>query len=47
MSMLVENFKFSLPIGKDIYWQMSGITSPIVVGGDGHPRLPLIIELAN
>ncbi|KAF9064445.1 cytochrome P450 [Rhodocollybia butyracea] len=47
ISMLVENFKFSLPPKKDIFWQMSGISSPVVVGGDGHARLPLMVELAK
>jgi len=47
IAMLAENFKFSLPPGKEIYWQMSGIASPVIVGDDGHTKLPLIVELAN
>ncbi|KAJ3990231.1 cytochrome P450 [Lentinula detonsa] len=49
MAMLVENFRFSLAPNKEIFWQMSGIASPIVVGGDdsGHPQLPLVVELAK
>ncbi|KAJ3874012.1 cytochrome P450 [Lentinula edodes] len=49
IAMLVENFKFSTPQNKEIFWQMSGIASPVVVGGgnSGHPQLPLIVELAK
>ncbi|KAJ3783409.1 cytochrome P450 [Lentinula aff. detonsa] len=49
MAMLVENFRFSLAPNKEIFWQMSGIASPVVVGGDdsGHPQLPLVVELAK
>ncbi|KIK69207.1 hypothetical protein GYMLUDRAFT_35277 [Collybiopsis luxurians FD-317 M1] len=47
IAMLVENFKFSLPPNKEIFWQMSGISSPIVVGGNGHPQLPLVVEKAK
>ncbi|KIK62429.1 hypothetical protein GYMLUDRAFT_41869 [Collybiopsis luxurians FD-317 M1] len=44
LSMLVQKFKFSMPPDIDIFWQMSLISNPIVVGGDRHPRLPLIVE---
>jgi len=47
ISMLVEKFKFSPAPGKDIFWQMSVISSPVVVGGDGHPKLPLLVESAK
>ncbi|KAE9385221.1 cytochrome P450 [Gymnopus androsaceus JB14] len=47
ISMLVEKFKFSPAPGKDICWQMSVISSPAVLGGDGHPRLPLLVESAK
>ncbi|KAE9391109.1 cytochrome P450 [Gymnopus androsaceus JB14] len=47
ISMLVEKFKLSPAPGKDIFWQMSGISSPVVVGGDGHPKLPLLVESAK
>ncbi|KAE9391070.1 cytochrome P450 [Gymnopus androsaceus JB14] len=47
ISMLVEKFKFSPAPGKDIFWQMSAISSPVVAGGDGHPRLPLLVESAK
>ncbi|KAF8824009.1 hypothetical protein HHX47_DHR9000115 [Lentinula edodes] len=46
IAMLVENFKFSPPPDKEIFWQMAGIASPVVVGGSDsmHPQLPLIVE---
>ncbi|KAJ3775024.1 cytochrome P450 [Lentinula raphanica] len=50
ITMLVKHFKFSLAPKKEIFWQMSGIASP-VLAGDGkskypeHPQLPLIVEL--
>lgn len=47
ISMLIENFKFSLAPDKDIFWQMSGISTPVVVGGEKHAKLPLIVELAS
>ncbi|KAE9401990.1 cytochrome P450 [Gymnopus androsaceus JB14] len=47
ISMLVEKFKFSPAPGKDIVWLMAGISSPVVVGGDGHPKLPLLVESAK
>ncbi|KAJ4481154.1 cytochrome P450 [Lentinula aciculospora] len=46
-------FKFSqlemTSPNKEIFWQMSGISSPIVVEGDDsrHPQLPLVVELAK
>ncbi|KAF5380257.1 hypothetical protein D9757_008190 [Collybiopsis confluens] len=48
---LVQNFKFSIPPNKEIFWQMSGISTPVVVGGgaDGgnsFPQLPLVVEKA-
>ncbi|KAJ3797629.1 cytochrome P450 [Lentinula aff. detonsa] len=46
IAMLVENFRFSPSLDKEIFWQMSGIASPVVVGGNGHPQLPLKVELA-
>ncbi|KIK56922.1 hypothetical protein GYMLUDRAFT_776852 [Collybiopsis luxurians FD-317 M1] len=44
VAMLVEKFKISLPHNKEIFWQMTGIVSPVVVGGDGHAQLPLVVE---
>ncbi|KAJ4479999.1 cytochrome P450 [Lentinula aciculospora] len=44
---LVENFKFSPPQDKEIFWQMSGLASPIVDGDSRHPQLPLIVELLS
>ncbi|KAJ3874013.1 cytochrome P450 [Lentinula edodes] len=47
IAMLVENFKFSSSPNKEIFWQMTGITSPVVGGNSRHPRLPLMVELTN
>ncbi|KAJ3929248.1 MAG: cytochrome P450 [Lentinula lateritia] len=47
IAMLVENFKFSSSTTKDIFWQMTGITSPVVGGNSRHPHLPLMVELIN
>jgi hypothetical protein len=45
---LIESFRFS-PSKEKIFWQMAGITTPVVVGSDNKaPQLPLIIErIAN
>ncbi|KAJ4478577.1 cytochrome P450 [Lentinula lateritia] len=45
IAMLVENFKFSSSPTKNIFWQMTGITSPVVGGNSRHPHLPLMVEL--
>ncbi|KAH7873381.1 cytochrome P450 [Lentinula edodes] len=47
IAMLVENFKFSSSPNKEIFWQMTGITSPVVCGNSRHPCLPLMVELTN
>ncbi|KIK58241.1 hypothetical protein GYMLUDRAFT_700611 [Collybiopsis luxurians FD-317 M1] len=47
IAMLVEKFKFSLPQDKEIFWQMSSISTPVIVGGDVHPQLPLVVELVK
>ncbi|KAF5379582.1 hypothetical protein D9757_009242 [Collybiopsis confluens] len=47
VAMLVQRFKFSLSPNKVIFWEMSGIASPVIVGGDGHRQLPLMVELAG
>ncbi|KAF5338679.1 hypothetical protein D9757_015005 [Collybiopsis confluens] len=47
VAMLVQRFKFSLSPNKAIFWEMSGIASPVIVGGDGHRQLPLMVELAR
>ncbi|KAJ7475738.1 cytochrome P450 [Mycena latifolia] len=44
--LLVERFKFSLS-DKDITWQMSGITVPVVGKNGNEPKLPLKVELAK
>ncbi|KAE9401520.1 cytochrome P450 [Gymnopus androsaceus JB14] len=47
ISMLMENFKFSLPPNKKILWQMAAVASPVVAEGNGYPELPLIVESVN
>ncbi|KAJ3829903.1 cytochrome P450 [Lentinula raphanica] len=45
IAMLIENFKFSPSVNKEIFWQMSGVASPVVVAAEnGHPQLPLTVE---
>ncbi|KAF8966234.1 cytochrome P450 [Flammula alnicola] len=42
--LLIESFRFS-PTKKEIAWQMTGITTPIVVGSKSEvPQLPLLVE---
>jgi cytochrome P450 len=42
--MLIESFRFS-PSKQEIIWEMNGITSPNVKGGDGKfPLMPLLVE---
>ncbi|KAF8966238.1 cytochrome P450 [Flammula alnicola] len=42
--LLIESFRFS-PTKKEIAWQMTGITTPIVVGSKPEvPQLPLLVE---
>ncbi|KAF8202143.1 cytochrome P450 [Pholiota molesta] len=42
--LLVESFKFT-PSKHEIFWQMTGITTPVVVGSTKTvPQLPLIVE---
>ncbi|KJA27942.1 hypothetical protein HYPSUDRAFT_34176 [Hypholoma sublateritium FD-334 SS-4] len=44
LSLLIQAFRFS-PSKAQIFWQMSGIVVPIVVGGDPNtPQLPLVVE---
>jgi hypothetical protein len=47
ISMLVEKFKFSPSPDKEVFWQMTGIASPLVINGDNHPQMPLVVELAK
>ncbi|KAJ3716117.1 cytochrome P450 [Lentinula raphanica] len=44
IAMLIENFKFSPSVNKEIFWQMSGVASPVVAAENGHPQLPLTVE---
>jgi hypothetical protein len=42
--MLIENFRFSLS-KEEIVWEMKGITSPNVKGGESKvPIMPLLVE---
>ncbi|KAF9522379.1 cytochrome P450 [Crepidotus variabilis] len=49
VSLLINKFKFSLPKDKVIFWNMTNIVSPCVVGDaiSAHARLPLIVEEAK
>ncbi|THU97769.1 cytochrome P450 [Dendrothele bispora CBS 962.96] len=44
---LVSTFKFSLAKDKKISWLMGGIITPFVEGDSAHPRLPLMVSLAE
>ncbi|KAG6915250.1 hypothetical protein DXG01_012524 [Tephrocybe rancida] len=46
LATLVSHFRFSPP-EKEIIWQMTGITTPIVKGSSGQPQLPLKMEIVN
>jgi hypothetical protein len=41
--MLIESFRF-YPSKKEVFWRMTGITSPVVIGDDSGPQLPIIVE---
>ena len=43
LSLLIESFNFT-PSKKEIFWQMTNIVSPIVVGGGTKPQLPLVVK---
>ncbi|KAF9482522.1 cytochrome P450 [Pholiota conissans] len=43
LSVLVESFRF-YPSKKDIFWRMTGITSPVVIGDDTGAQLPIVVE---
>ena len=46
LAVLIESFRFS-PSKKEIFWQMNGIASPVVLDSEeGHHQLPLVVELA-
>ncbi|KAG6830653.1 hypothetical protein H0H92_015550 [Tricholoma furcatifolium] len=46
LSTLITEFRF-LPSEKEIVWQTTGITTPIVKGHPTKPQLPLKIEVVN
>jgi hypothetical protein len=41
--LLIESFRFSLPPGKEIYWQTQAIAKPLIVGSSDS-QLPLVVE---
>ncbi|KAG6873943.1 hypothetical protein C0995_008982 [Termitomyces sp. Mi166 len=45
LARLITKFRFS-PSGKDIVWEMSGISTPTVKGFSGQPQLPIAIHSA-
>ena len=45
LSLLIESFEFT-PSEKEIFWQMSNIVSPTVVGGT-KPQLPIMVKLVQ
>ena len=45
LSLLIESFEF-LPSKKEIFWNMTGLVIPTVVGDDsGRPKLPMVVKL--
>ncbi|KAF9048762.1 cytochrome P450 [Panaeolus papilionaceus] len=42
LAILLQKFKFSLS-DKEIKWQVTAMASPVVVGDESHPRLPLMV----
>jgi predicted membrane protein len=46
LSLLIESFEFT-PSEKEIFWQMSNIVSPVVVGGGMKPQLPMVVKLVQ
>ena len=43
LSLLIESFEFT-PSKKEIYWEMTGIVSPIVVGEGTRPQFPVVVK---
>jgi hypothetical protein len=43
LSLLIESFRFAPP-NKEIYWQMTTIATPTVVGEGGKVQLPLLVS---
>jgi hypothetical protein len=46
LSLLIESFEFT-PSKKEIFWEMAGIVSPIVVGEGTQPQLPVVVKLVQ
>jgi len=46
LSLLIESFEFT-PSKKEIFWQMTNIVSPIVVGRETQPQLPIVVKLVQ
>jgi hypothetical protein len=46
LSLLIESFEFT-PSEKEMFWQMSNIVSPIVVGEGTKPQLPMVVKLVQ
>jgi hypothetical protein len=44
LSLLIESFEFT-PSNKEIFWQMSKLVTPIVVGEGMRPQLPVVVKL--
>jgi hypothetical protein len=43
LSLLIESFEFT-PSKKEIFWQMSKLVTPIVVGEGTKPQLPVVVK---
>ena len=43
LSLLIESFEFT-PSKKEIFWQLSKLVMPIVVGEGARPQLPVMVE---
>jgi hypothetical protein len=46
LSLLIESFEFT-PSEKEIYWEMTSIVTPTVVGGETRPQLPVVVKLVQ
>ena len=46
LSLLIESLEFA-PSKKEIFWQMVGVVTPIVVSEGTKPKLPLLVKLAK
>ena len=46
LSLLIESFEFT-PSKKDIFWQLSKLMTPMVVGEGTRPQLPVMVKLVH